>query len=138
MDKRSLEPPPSPLGHQYPSWLSAIEDEEARSGAEQLYSENQDLQRKHEGNLKYVSSLRSQCTVQQERIERLERRRAIAIIAIGGGLGIVGLAALLITNYPTLGAPVAVFLIVLLARACFPALLELLRTWAKGYASDRF
>jgi glucan phosphorylase len=138
MDEAEQVPKPIQPKPEYPSWISTIDDRQARHNAERLYLENEELQRKHEGNLKFISGLRSKDMVQQERIDRLESKRATVIAALGGGLGVIGLAALLMTNYPTLGIPAAAFLTVLLGRACFPALLHLLKAWARSYAPERF
>src|SRR5215210_7998209 len=107
MNEAGPEPGPIDLRLGYPDWISAIEDPQARKSAERLFLEKEELQRKYESNLSFVSSLKSKSTVQQGRIDRLQSKRTIAIAALGGGLGVTGLAAVLIRNYPALGMPAA-------------------------------
>jgi hypothetical protein len=129
---------PVPQLPDYPGWIVGIEDRQVRDCVEQLYRDASETQRRHESNLRLLSSLRSQCTVQQERIDRLQRRLTIAVAAVGGGLAVIGLVALLFAYYPSLGVPAAAFLIVLLGRAAFPALLDLLRAQLSRRGSAGF
>lgn len=135
MDNQETDHGPEPDSQrlQCPAWIVAIEDQKLRRVAERLYLEKEALQRKHDSNLTFISSLKSQCTVQQERIVKLQSSRTLAVAAIGGGLAVIGLTALLFEYIPMIGHAAASFFVVLLGRACFPAMSHFFKAWEKKF-----
>lgn len=138
MDNQVTEHGPEPVSQplQCPAWIVAIEDQKLRMVAERLYLDKEAIQRKHDRNLTFISSLKSQCAVQQERIVKLQSSRTLAVAAIGGGLAVIGLTALLFEYIPMIGHAAAAFFVVLLGRACLPALSHFFKAWEKRFTDE--